>query len=200
MSVRGVMGLLLAGVLVVALAPSARSDAALWRELRQEDGLVILYRHALAPGVSDPPGFQVGDCSTQRNLSAEGRTQAREMGAVLRAQRVPVVEVRSSRWCRALDTARLMGVGAVRPSAALDSVFTATSDHAVRQEALTRKLIRAHRDEEGVLVLVGHQANVIDLTGIAPESGEGVVVQADGRGGLAVQGRIPAPKVRADVR
>ncbi len=194
------IGLLLAGALVLALAPTAYAEGSLWRELRQDDGLVILYRHALAPGVSDPPGFQLGNCSTQRNLSAEGRMQARDMGRVLRAHRVPVVAVRSSRWCRALDTARLMGIGQVRPTPALDSVFTTASEQAARQEVLTRKLIRAHRDDEGIVVLVGHQANIIDLTGIAPVSGEGVVVRANGRGGLDVVGRIPAPEAAAAFR
>jgi len=44
---------------------------------------------------------------------------------------------------------------------------------------------------------VGHQANIIDLTGIAPTSGEGVVVRADSQtGDLEVLGRIPAASTR----
>ena len=41
------------------------------------DGAVILFRHANAPGVGDPENFRRGDCSTQRNLDAAGREQAR---------------------------------------------------------------------------------------------------------------------------
>ena len=154
---------------------------------------MILYRHAIAPGGGDPREFRLGDCSTQRNLSQEGRDQAQAIGRELRRERVPVDQVRSSRWCRALDTARLMKVGAVRPTPALDSVFTASASRSARQEQQTRRLIRNHRDEEGVLVLVGHQANIIDLTGIAPASGEGIVVRMDDDGRLEVVGRIPAP-------
>lgn len=189
------IGSLIATVLTVTVLPSSAqaADAELWDRLRSEEGLVILYRHAIAPGGGDPAEFRLGDCSTQRNLSAEGREQARDIGRELRRNRVPVDEVRSSRWCRARDTARLMDVGRVRATPALDSVFTAPAPRAARQERQTRQLIRAHRGEEGVLLLVGHQANIIDLTGIAPASGEGVVVRADRQGRIQVVDRIPAP-------
>jgi hypothetical protein len=38
-----------------------------------KQGNIILFRHANAPGVGDPPNFQVTDCSTQRNLDEIGR-------------------------------------------------------------------------------------------------------------------------------
>jgi hypothetical protein len=42
--------------------------------------------------------------------------------------------------------------------------------------------MRNHRGKLGVLVLVGHQANIIDLTGIAPELGGVVIARADRNG------------------
>ena len=45
---------------------------------------VVLLRHALAPGTGDPASFTLGDCTTQRNLSEEGRAQARRIGARFR--------------------------------------------------------------------------------------------------------------------
>lgn len=192
---RRTVGTLISLTVLVALLPSAASaaDAGLWRDLRTLDGMVVLYRHAIAPGGGDPAGFRLGDCSTQRNLSSEGRDQARAIGRELRRQRVSIDDVRSSRWCRARDTARLMDVGPVRDTPALDSVFTAPATRAARQERQTRRIIRDHRGDPGVLLLVGHQANIIDLTGIAPASGEGIVVRADRRGDIRVVGRIPAP-------
>lgn len=193
---RAIIGWVVAlAALLMSLAPSAAAAAPreIWQALRSQDGLVILFRHAIAPGGGDPPGFRLGDCSTQRNLSAEGRAQARRIGAELREAGVPIASVRSSRWCRALDTARLMSVGTVRPTPALDSVFTAPADRAERQRQATERLIRAHRDADGVLVLVGHQANIVDLTGVAPQSGEGVVVRARADGRIEFVGRLPAP-------
>ena len=48
--------------------------------LLRKGGVVVVFRHALAPGTFDPPGMRLGDCSTQRNLSDAGRAQARRIG------------------------------------------------------------------------------------------------------------------------
>ena len=40
-------------------------------------GNLIFIRHAYAPGGGDPDNFDINDCSTQRNLSKEGREQSR---------------------------------------------------------------------------------------------------------------------------
>lgn len=176
--------------LAMLVAPQANAKD-IWQQLRTEPGLVVLMRHAIAPGGGDPAGFTLGDCRTQRNLSAEGRSQARAIGRQFRTQGVPIAQVRSSRWCRATDTARLLGLGTVRETPALDSVFTASESVATARQRQAERLIRAHREEAGVLVLVGHQANIIDLTGIAPASGEAVVVRTDRDGRIRVVGRIP---------
>lgn len=182
--------------LSLGAAPALAVDSSLLRTLREEDGLTILYRHALAPGTGDPPGFRLSDCSTQRNLSSEGRQQARDMGRQLLRERVPVAEVLSSRWCRARDTARLMSIGTVRPTPALDSVFTASSGRAERQRQQAERIIREHADRAGVQLLVGHQVNITDLTGVAPSSGEGVVVRVGSSGDLEVVGRLAPPPIR----
>ena len=64
------------------------------------DGTVVLFRHALAPGGGDPPGHTLDDCGTQRNLSGEGKAQARRIGAQFRNRSIAVGEVWSSQWCR----------------------------------------------------------------------------------------------------
>ncbi len=78
-----------------------------WTLLR-EGGCVLLMRHAqTVPGVGDPPNFEIGNCSTQRNLSDAGREQARKVHAAFLRERVKVDQVRSSAWCRCVDTAML---------------------------------------------------------------------------------------------
>lgn len=176
---------------VAAPVPSPRSD--IWQELRTGSGYAILLRHALAPGTGDPPGFRLGDCSTQRNLSAEGRRQAIAIGAQWRRERVPVDRVLTSRWCRARDTARLLAVGTVTAYPALDSSFTVSDATAARRAAQVRALIARHRGEPGVLVLVGHQVNITDVTGFVPSSGQAVVVKARADGTVRVVGTLPAP-------
>jgi phosphohistidine phosphatase SixA len=189
---------LLVGVLCAAmLAPTsfANADDDVWDELRVEDGVVLLFRHALAPGGGDPANFDVTDCSTQRNLSSAGRAQAREMGRQLQSENVDVSRVLSSPWCRSRETAELMDLGPVRSMMRLGSVFTAPSVVSDRREKRALRTIARHAQRDGVLVIVGHQANIIDLTDIAPKSGEGVAVRYRDNGTLEVLGRVPAPEM-----
>lgn len=168
-----------------------RSD--IWQQLRTGRGYAVLLRHALAPGTGDPAGFRLGDCSTQRNLSTEGRRQAVAIGAQWRRERMPVDRVLTSRWCRARDTARLLAVGTVRAYPALDSSFTVSDAVASRRAAKVQALIERHQGRAGVLVLVGHQVNIADITGVSPASGEAVVVRADTSGRVRIVGTLPAP-------
>ncbi|MFN0164057.1 MAG: histidine phosphatase family protein, partial [Burkholderiales bacterium] len=70
-------------------------------------GVVLLIRHASAPGTGDPPGFRLDDCATQRNLSDAGRFEARALGERLKKLGVTNAEVLTSQWCRCRETARL---------------------------------------------------------------------------------------------
>lgn len=180
--------LLLALPLALTARPAAAADAersALLDRLRG-GGLVMLLRHArTVPGTGDPPGFRLGDCSTQRNLSDAGREQARAIGAALRAERVPVGRVLSSRWCRCLETARLLDVGEVEPYPPLDSFF-ADRGRAGEQTEAVRELLRGWRGGPGNLLLVTHQVNITALAGVYPASGELVAATP----GLEVLGRL----------
>ena len=201
---RRAFALVLAAVLALTVVPAlsvvpaltataAPATTDIWQELRTGRGYVVLLRHALAPGTGDPAGFRLGDCSTQRNLSAEGRLQAIAIGAQWRRERMPVDRVLTSRWCRARDTARLLAVGKVTAYPALDSSFTVSDAAAARRAAQVRALIASHRGEPGVLVLVGHQVNITDVTGVVPASGQAIVVKARSDGTVRVVGVLPPP-------
>jgi phosphohistidine phosphatase SixA len=168
------------------------SSSVAW-SLDLRDGDIVLYRHALAPGGGDPPGFKPGDCSTQRNLSDAGREQARRNGQALRERlgSVQVGAVWASPWCRTLDTARLAFPGAdVQAQAAFASFFEQPEREAASLAAARRQL--AAWRGPGVLVVVTHQVNVTGLTGIYPASGEGVAVRWTG-GTLQLLGRQAPP-------
>ena len=175
----------------VGIGP-AHATAGQWAELDGQRGVVVLMRHALAPGGGDPPGFRIGDCRTQRNLSAEGRAQARRIGKSIRDSGLLVAGVLASPWCRSAQTARLLDVGPVRTRSFLGSTFTAGRSVIDRREARTRQLIASHRGEDGVLILVGHYANIVDLIGETTSSGEAIAVRVDEGGDLDVLRRIPA--------
>ena len=169
---------------------AAATEDAIWQALRR-GGLVLMLRHAgTDPGFGDPPDFRLGDCSTQRNLSAAGRAQARRLGQRLLQQRVAVDSVLSSRWCRCIDTAQL-AFGRAQPFAALDSFFGEPHKSAVQTAALRTHL--AGFKGPANLVLVTHQVNITALTGIHPAMAETVVLKISADGGIEVVGRLPPP-------
>ena len=156
--------------------------------LRSGSTVVALMRHADAPGTGDPPGWRLDDCATQRNLSAQGRADARAMGERLKAERITVAKVLSSPWCRCVDTAKLMDIGPVQIEPAFSNAFVLSD----RREALAssaRALIRGWRGP-GTLFVVTHGANIQALTGRSPASGEVVVVSANADGSLRELGSL----------
>jgi phosphohistidine phosphatase SixA len=172
--------------------PATPGSAAepLWAELREGRGLVVLLRHArTVPGTGDPPGFQLDDCATQRNLSEEGRTQAQRIGAAFRAQTIPVRAVLSSQYCRCLDTSALLDLGPVTPAPLLNSFFDDRSTAPQQTEEL-RQAILAHREQPGVIVMVTHMVNIVEVSGISPQQGEAVLVRGAAQGEIALVGRL----------
>ena len=67
--------LTLALVAALLLSPAAATEAG-W-ELLRDGGQVVLLRHAMATGSTDPANFDIEKCGTQSNLSDRGKQQAR---------------------------------------------------------------------------------------------------------------------------
>ena len=166
----------------------AQADEAMWK-LLQRGGQVVLMRHPVTdPGVGDPEGMQLGDCSTQRNLNDEGRAHASRIGEALRARKVEIGRVLASPWCRCVETARLAVDDVPQPSPALGNVF-GQQDIAPSQLAQLRQLA-GDRPPRGNALLVSHGSTIFALTGVSPATGEMVVLTPFGRGQFRVAGRI----------
>ena len=73
----------------------------------EDGGKLIFIRHAYAPGGGDPNNFNLNDCSTQRNLSNEGKNQAKNIGEFFKKNKIKIDKVISSEWCRCKDTSSL---------------------------------------------------------------------------------------------
>lgn len=142
-------------------------------------GCVVLIRHAqTVAGVGDPPGFRVDLCSTQRNLSEDGRAQARRIGQWFQARGLKPRAVQSSAWCRCKDTADLaFGRHVVWP--ALNSFFDSRDSQAAQTAQLRAALARIPAGQFEVWVT--HQVNMTALTGEGMVMGEGLVVDAQGK-------------------
>lgn len=161
-------------LLCLALAPTASADpAALARAMGAD---VLFLRHALAPGTGDPANFRLGDCTTQRNLSDEGRAQARAIGDAIRASNLPVAQVRTSQWCRARETADLLALAPAVEEPGLNSFF---GNPDARSPTLDR-LRQALTDlPEGITVMVTHQVVITAITGQTVPSGGAVLYDVD---------------------
>jgi phosphohistidine phosphatase SixA len=167
----------------------AADEAALWDALRSGTHVALL-RHAIAPGTGDPDNFKLGDCSTQRNLSEEGRAQAARIGVRFRANGIETARVFSSQWCRCLETARLLELGEVQEMPLLNSFFANSDQRNPQTESLKAWLV--DQELKAPLVLVTHQVNITALTGIYPNSGEMVVIGRSPTGEIEVAGTIAA--------
>lgn len=176
---RTLMALFIAGL--VAAPPSANGqdkekplpglDSVL-PELRR-GGLVIYFRHA----ATDPRGAKdeaadLARCETQRNLSEEGRGQAREIGQAFRGLGIPVGAVKSSPFCRCKDTAQLaFGKFSVDPD--LFFAIHAGAAETARLAGSLRRMLAAKPAPGTNSVIVAHTANLREAAGIWPKP-EGV--------------------------
>jgi broad specificity phosphatase PhoE len=174
--------------LLARVAPAAAdADEALWTLLRG-GGQVILLRHATTDRTfADPPGFRLDDCSTQRNLIAEGREQARRIGETFRARAVPVGRVLSSQWCRCLETAQL-AFGRAEPWPALNAA--PRDAERVAERVREMRALLATPSAGGNLLLVTHGFNIRDATGEMPAEGGMVVFTPLGGDRFTVAGRL----------
>nr|WP_225314465.1 histidine phosphatase family protein [Marinobacter halotolerans] len=133
-----------------------------------------MMRHALAPGTGDPANFELGDCSTQRNLNDAGREQARSWKPFLAEHGITEARVFSSQWCRCMDTATEMDMGKVTEWPSLNSFFR---DRSSASEQTRQTITNVNTLEDGApVILVSHQVNTTALTGIYPSSNEGVIL------------------------
>lgn len=178
------------GLWSLAAGPSLAEPSAEAEALLRRGGVVVAFRHALAPGTFDPPNFRPGDCSTQRNLDDAGRAQAARMGAWFQVRQLKPARVRSSPWCRCLDTARL-AFGGADAWAALGSPRGA--DEVTNQQsldALRRAVAGAAAQPGRFEAWVTHMFVLADLTGASTTSGEGLILAPGPGGAVRVLGRL----------
>lgn len=189
------VGLVLAGVLALAGAGAGRAaggpapgvDVAALRA----GGFVIFLRHAATdPARADRDRAGLPDCEAQGILSEAGRADARAVGEGLRALGVPVGEVRSSPWCRALETARLaFGRAAVDPD--LANLHDAPDEAEKARRATALRALLARPPAPGTnAVLVGHGFNLAAAARVPIAQGDAALFRPLGAEGFAFAGRV----------
>jgi phosphohistidine phosphatase SixA len=158
--------------------PSAQ-DGALADALKQ-GGVVLVMRHAITEPATDRVE-KIGDCSTQRNLTDEGREQARQIGRDIDALGVPVDKVLTSPLCRAEETAELaFGDAEVKMW-----LLSAGEEATPADERRIRRLQRSTTAPAGsATALVTHTGNIGGAFDQSVGEGDIVVVRGDEQLGI----------------
>lgn len=186
---RGFIG----GALGLAISPvSMADDPAAWERLRA-GGFVVLMRHASTEaGLGDPPGFRLGDCATQRNLSEQGRDEARRVGARFKSAGIPVARVFTSPWCRCRETA-MLAFGRAEDWMPLASFFDLPHKEREYNERVKKRVggYALHKPA-GNVVMVTHNVNIAALSRQSVEPAELVVMRPDGCCGARMVVRLKA--------
>src|SRR5947209_4386078 len=93
------------------------SSQAEWINAMRQGGYVIVLRHGATPtDQADTDPLHLENVAQQRQLNDQGREQARFMGAAMHKLNIPVGQVHTSAFNRAVETGHLLGFGEVKPS------------------------------------------------------------------------------------
>jgi broad specificity phosphatase PhoE len=177
-------------VAALGLSPAEAADSQLGDQLRR-GGVVLVIRHA-ATDFSKPDRDPVDlkDCQTQRNLSAEGRRDAKRIGQGARRLQLRIGAVLSSPFCRTRETATLAFGRTTISSALLNTVVADHNEAWRRQIRAARRLLGTKPAAGHVTVLVTHGSVVGDTTGLTLEEGETLVFRPLGESKFRLVGRI----------
>jgi phosphohistidine phosphatase SixA len=156
----------------------------------RDGGNVLVVRHAIADAEINRQEL-LRSCLLQRNLTEQGRAQAREIGEGIRALRIPIGDVRASPMCRTRDTARL-AFGRVTPDRdlLLPGVIGTAADDERRARAM-RAMVEDLPPAGENTVLVTHTGNIGSALGEETVAEGEVLVYGEG---AELIGRIPAEK------
>jgi phosphohistidine phosphatase SixA len=164
------------------LAATQLTHAGLKEDL-ETGSYVLMMRHADAPGYSDPDGYNLSDCSTQRNLGETGKTQAMMIGQWLSGQGITSAQVYSSPWCRCKDTGTLLNKGAVTVEPSLGSFFENRGNRQEQTRLTQIKIAQLLKTSpRKPVIMVTHQVNIQAFAGQSLSSGSMALVKVNQSG------------------
>jgi len=191
---RAAVSLAVVLITVAAWAQSATSLDDLLTTLRA-GGQVIVVRHgATHADQADTDPLNLENVAKQRQLNDKGRADARAMGEALKRAGIPIGRVYSSRFQRAVETARL--IAGKEPEATNDVTeggqVVSPNENARRMQALRAMAARVPEPGTNTLI-VTHKPNILDAFGkdwFDIREGEASVFKPDGSGAYTLVGRV----------
>jgi len=136
-------------------------------KLLRVGGYVIVFRHgATHTDQADTDPLNLDNVAKQRQLNDTGRADAKAVGEVFKANGIPIGKSYSSRFERAVETARL--IGGKEPQATLDAteggLVVSPNENNRRTQAL-RALVAVPPDPGTNTLIVTHKPNILDAFG-----------------------------------
>ena len=191
--------LLLLGVLFALSSVAANGQAAApeWIAALRQGGHVIVFRHgATFPDQADTDPLNPKNVAQQRQLNDDGRALAKAIGEAMRKLKIPVGEVQTSLFQRAVDTGTLLGFGDAKPTADVTEggLVVSPNENNRRAQAL-RKLAGTAPPAGSNVVIVSHKPNIMDAFGkdwFDIREGEASIFKPDGSGGYKLVVRVQA--------
>ena len=162
-------------IIFISLTTSIKAD--LYKNLinqLEDGGKLIFIRHAYAPGNGDPAGFNLNDCSTQRNLSDDGRKQAQRIGEFFTKNKIEIDKVLSSEWCRCKETAKIAFKN-YSTNSFLNSFYSSKFSKNKDKQVKAFNYYIKNLEIEKNLIFVTHYVFISEVLNYGPSSGEIVV-------------------------
>jgi phosphohistidine phosphatase SixA len=188
------------GVLALLWSLPASSTAqaqAEWMAAVRGGGHVIVFRHgATHQDQADTDPLNLKNVAQQRQLNDQGRELARAIGNDMRKLKIPVGQVHTSMFNRAVETGTLLGFGAVTTTADVsEGGLVVTPIENNRRAAALRKLAATAPPAGSNGVIVSHKPNIMDAFGkdwFDIREGEASIFKPDGSGGYKLVARVQA--------
>ena len=174
--------------LALALWPGlALSQTPDWIDGLKQGGYVIVLRHgATHQDQADTDPLNHKNVAAQRQLNDDGRAKARAFGEALRKLQIPVAQVQTSLFNRAVETGTLIGLGTVTQTADItEGGLIVTPIENTRRAQALRKIASTNPPAGSNVIVVTHKPNILDAFGkdwFEIKEGEASVFKPDGTG------------------
>jgi len=194
---RSVTTLILLIVGVITGSAWGQSPASLEDVVRalRAGGNVIIVRHgATHPDQADTDPLNLDNVAKQRQLNDKGRADAKTVGEVFRSVGIPIGKLYSSRFNRAVETARL--IGGKEPEPTMDVTeggqVVSPNENNRRMQAM-RRMAGTLPDPGTNTLVVSHKPNIVDAFGkdwFEIKEGEASIFKPEGGGKYSLVGRV----------
>ena len=186
-SARFAAAVLAAAFSLLAASEQSAPAQADWINALRQGGYVIVFRHgATHQDQADTDPLNPSNVAQQRQLNDAGRAKAKEIGEAFRKLRIPVGQVHTSVFNRAVENGKLMNLGEVTssPDIAEGGLVVTPIENNRRAQAL-RRLAGSAPPAGTNTVVITHKPNLLDAFGkdwFDVREGEASVFQPDGGG------------------